>query len=466
MISAFHLPALPHLSTTTWSYGRGEATVELRIPQLTPPLLRSQTAALVEAQAACLEARPVREIVAVIDRVAARLADSADPLRQVAEAALPAVTGYSPAMIRRVLDTMTADWRAERLWALLREEFGDPEVLDGFRARAAAPGRTRAFGPRLATHIFSGNVPGVGVTSLIRSLLVKAGTLGKTAAGEPLLPALFAQGIAEEDAALGACVAVTYWPGGNEELESVALAAAEAVIVYGSSEVVAAVRARTPPEARFLGYGHKLSFGLIGREALGVEGAAAVARRAALEVATFDQQGCVSPHLFYVEEGGEVTPRAWAERLAEAMAEIEQELPRGVLSPREAAAIRQLRGEAEFAQLAGSGVELRASAEGTVWTVIYDPDPEFVASCLNRVVRVKPVPRLENVPALVGSIGAFLQTVGVAAEEGRVLQLAGALGRLGASRVAPLGRMAWPPPAWHHDGRPALRELVRWCDVE
>ncbi|MBA4158978.1 MAG: acyl-CoA reductase [Gemmatimonadetes bacterium] len=466
MIQSFHLPALPHLSTTTWSYGRGKARVDLRIPQLTPALLRSQTEALLEAQERHLVSRPVREIVEVIGRVAARLADPADPLRQTAEAALPVVTGYSAPMITQVLDTMTADWSVDRLWELLREEFGDPTVLDTFRPRPAARGQTRAFGPRLATHIFSGNVPGVAVTSIIRSLLVKSATLGKTAAGEPLLPALFAQGLAEVDAELGACVAVTYWPGGDEALERVALSPAEVVVVYGENDTVAAVRTRAPAKARFLGYGHKLSFGVIGREALSAEQSASAAARAALEVATFDQQGCVSPHLFYVEEGGDTAPAEWALQLAAAMADAECTLPRGALSPREATAIRQLRGEAEFAQIGGRGVELHTSAEGTAWTVIYDPDPAFCASCLNRVVRVKPVPRLESVPALVASIGSFLQTVGVAAESARVLWLASALGRLGASRIAPLGQMAWPPPSWHHDGHPPLRGMVRWCDVE
>jgi hypothetical protein len=349
---------------------------------------------------------------------------------------------------------------------VLREEFGDPGVLDGFRPRRSVAGRTRAFGPRLATHVFSGNVPGVGVTSLIRSLLVKAGTLGKTAAGEPLLPALFAQGIAETDPELGACIAVTYWPGGNEALEQVAIGAAEAVIVYGGDEVVAAIRARVPTHARFMGYGHKLSFGVIGREALTADESVAVAARAALEVATFDQQGCVSPHVFYVEEGGDTSPREWARMLAHAMEEAERTLPRGTLNPREASGIRQLRGEAEFSQLAGNGVELHASAEGTAWTVIFDPDPAFAASCLNRVARVKPVPRLERVPGLVGSLGPYLQTAGVAADPERLLWLAGSLGRLGVSRIAPLGQMAWPPPAWNHDGRPPLRDLIRWCDVE
>jgi acyl-CoA reductase LuxC len=361
-------------------------------------------------------------------------------------------------MVARVLDRMAADWRAQPLRELLRAELGDPRVLDGFRPAPRGHGKTRAMGPRLAAHVFSGNVPGVAVTSIVRSLLVKAATLGKTAVGEPLLPALFARAVAEEDAELGACIAVTYWHGGDEEMEKAALEHADAVIVYGGRDAVASVRARTPPAARFLAYGPRLSFGAVGRDALTEE----TARAAALDASTFDQQGCVSPHVFYAEEGGGVTPREWAALLAKEMEAVERELPRGRLSPSESSAIRQLRGQAEFAPDA----ELHASAEGTAWTVVYDPDPAFEASCLNRVVRVKPVAELARIPDLVRPYAHVLQTAGVSASPDHAAPLAEALAGLGASRIAPIGQMAWPPPWWHHDGRPPLRSLVRWCDWE
>lgn len=466
-IDAFHLPAVPDPPTSAWPYGQGAAAFELRVPIVDAALLKGQVRALGEARDRFLADRPVREVVRVLDRVAARFQDAGDPLRKTAEAALPRITGYSPPMVRLVLDRMAPEWRSDRLRELLRAELEDPAVLDGFRPRRHAPGRTRAFGPRVATHVFSGNVPGVAVTSLVRSLLVKAGTLGKTAIGEPLLPALFARGIAEEDPELGACVAVTYWHGGDEALERVALGAADAVVVYGGAEAVAGVRAATPQATRVLAYGPKLSFGVVAREALAdPEAAARTAGAAALDAATFDQQGCVSPHLFYVEEGGAVAPREWARLLAAAMERTERELPRGGVARTEASAIRQLRGEAEFAQLAGSGVELHASTKGTTWTVIFDPDPAFSASCLNRVVRVKPVPSLEAIPALAAPTASLLQTVGVAAPPERAEELADALGRAGASRVAPLGKMAWPPGTWHHDGHPPLGEMLRWCDLE
>ena len=466
-IDAFHLPALPDPPTSTWPYGQGETAMELRVPMVDAALLRKQVEALGEARDRYLADRPVHDVVRVVDRVAVRLQDAGDPLRKLAEAALPRITGYSPPMVRLVLDRMAPEWRADRLRALLRSELEDPAVLDGFRPRRHAPGKSRAWGPRVATHVFSGNVPGVAVTSLVRSLLVKSAALGKTAVGEPLLAALFARGVAEEDPELGECLAVTYWHGGDDALEAAALGMADAVVVYGGAEAVAAVRAATPAGTRVLAYGPKLSFGVVGREALADEEAAArVAAVAALEVATFDQQGCVSPHLFYVEEGGAADPRAWARLLAGAMADTERELPRGAVARSEASAIRQLRGEAEFAQLAGGGVELHASARGTTWTVVYEADPAFAPSCLNRVVRVKPVPSLDAVPALAAGTASLLQTVGVAASPERTERLAAALGRAGASRVAPLGKMAWPPGTWHHDGHPPLGEMLRWCDLE
>src|SRR5690606_28132101 len=105
----------------------------------------------------------------------------------------------------------------------------------------------------------------------------------------------------------------------------------------------------------------------------------------------------VSPHLFYVEEGGATSPAEWAEALAGALARLEQELPRGAVGAEEATAIHRARAEAEFAAIAGGGAALHASPGGTAWTVIHDPDPTFTPSCLNRLVRVKPVRRLDAV---------------------------------------------------------------------
>ena len=467
-IDAYHLPGLREGDVARWNireYGGGE--VRLRVPVLEPPVLEAVVERLRVARANYLEARPVGDVVRAIDLAARRLADRGDPRRELAERALPAVTGYSPPMVRLVLDRMAADWTEPALASLLRSEFGDPAVLDTFRPRPGGNGRdrVRAFGPALAFHVFAGNVPGVAVTSLVRSLLVKAATLGKTASGDPLLPALFARTLAEVDPELGECIAVTYWPGGSAELEEIALRAAETVVVYGGEEAVAGVRARTPAGTRLVVHGPRISLVALARESLAADRAPRVAEEVARAAAIFDQQGCVSPHLVYAERGGDIPPEDFAGLLAKAMEGVERELPRGRISAAEAAAIQQLRGAAEWRALGGRDVRLLAS-EGTEYTVLYEADPAFAASCLNRVVRVKPIDSLDAIVQELAPYAAFLQTVGVDAPMARRLDLAERLGRVGVSRVTTLERMPWPPPDWHHDGQEPLRELVRWVDLE
>ncbi len=462
---AFHLPAPGADLQVELRQGEG-AGPDLRLPALTADQLRHQIAALRDAQRRHLRDRPVRDVVAAIDGVARRLLDPRDALRARAVDLVAAATGLSAPMTAHVLDRMAEDWRSEALLPLLEDEFGGADALDHFAA-AGEPGlRRRAIGPEVTFHVFSGNVPGVSVTSLIRALLVKSASLAKTAAGEPILAPLFARALAEVDPGLGACLAVTYWKGGSEELEEIALNEADAVIAYGGHPAIQSLRERTPPRTPFLGYGHHVSFAVIGREALQSDRASRVAAAAALAVATFDQHGCVSPHLIYVEEDGERTPAEWARLLGDELARLEHTLPRGTLSTGEIVAIQNARAEAEFGQLAGSGHALHASSGGTEWTVILEPDAEFRASCLNRLVRVCPVASLDRIPELVARFGPALQTVGFEGSPARFTGVAEQLARLGATRLTTLERMPWPPPGWRHDGRPPLADLVRWCDWE
>jgi hypothetical protein len=156
---------------------------------------------------------------------------------------------------------------------------------------------------------------------------------------------------------------------------------------------------------RFVGHGHRVSFAVVGREALDPGSLRDLAERLAYDVSLFDQQGCVSPHVIYVERGGAVPPEGLAEGLAEAMGAFERTMPRGRLAVEEASAIQQARTEAELRELREEPVRLFGSPGGTAWTVIYEDDQTFVPSCLNRVIRVKPL-------AEIGEKIAYLEDLG------------------------------------------------------
>ena len=441
--------------------------LEVRYPDPGGQWLKEQLTALGSAGQR-LKERPVLEIVDVIDHAAARLGESDDPLRRQAESLVSACTGYHPAMTRLVLDRMSADWRREPLLRLLRHELGDPAAVDGFVPRRpgtdppSSGDRVRAYGPDLAFHVFAGNVPGVAVTSLVRSLLVKAPVLGKLASGQPVLPVLFARALHEVDPELAAAVGLSYWPGGERQAEQAALAAADTVVIYGGEGAVAALRERVPPTARLIVHGPRFSAGLIGADAPApVE---ELAQEAAQAVAAFDQHGCVSPHALWVEDVGDGRAAAFARALATAMERLAEELPRGAVSAAEASAIQQARGAAELRGIRSGGKVLASG--GTRWTVVYDPEPGFRPSCLNRFVYVHPVAELDSVMRQLEPHGHLLQSVALEVNADRRDRLADRLARLGATRVSTLRRLPWPPPEWHHDGRGALTELVRWVDLE
>lgn len=407
-----------------------------------------------------LRARSTSEIVGLIDHVARRFLDPDDPIRTEALRWLPEVTGYSPAMCTRVLDRMAADWTDPALRRLLRAELGNPRVLDDFVPHARGQ-RVRAIPPDLVLHVLSGNVPGVGVTSIVRSLLVRAPAICKTAAGEPVLPVLFARALAAGDPDVGRALAVTYWRGGDVEREEAALGEADLVVHYGGQEAITDLRRRLPPHVRLVDHGPRVSFAAVAREHAP---RSASSRAAALAVALFDQQGCVSPHLVYVE-GGPAEAEDYAGRLARSLARLARELPRGRLSTEEAGVIQQLRGTMEFRGIAGQNVRLWAGPD-LAYTVIFDADPAFAAACLNRTVWVKPVPDLDALPHLLRGYPHLLQTAAIDAPRARRHALATPLALAGVTRVTTLAAMPWPRSSWHHDGRGPLRELLRFCDLD
>lgn len=434
--------------------------LECRYPVPTPALIDDAVRSLRGAGRE-LARRPVDAVVASVDAAAARLADPRDPLREQADRLVSAATGYSPEMTTVVLDRMAADWRAGPTRTLLRAELRDPAVLDGF-VPVEGGLRVRAYGPDLALHVFAGNVPGVAVTSLVRSLLVKTPSLGKMASGQPILPVLFARALDAVDPDLARALAVTYWPGGSEDVEGRVLEEADLVVVYGGPDAVDAYRRRIPDHQRLVVHGPRFSVGLVGVEAL--EDDPDLADRVARATAVFDQHGCVSPHAVWVEDPTGARKEPFAEALAAAFQRLETELPRGRIGPGETATIQQERGAAELRGHAGAGRVL--SSVGTGWTVVLEGEPAFRPSCLNRFLHVHPIHDLDDAPDILAPVGSSLQSVAIAAHPDRRLALAHRFARIGASRVTSFDRLPWPPPHWHHDGRGPLRELLRWVDLE
>lgn len=403
-----------------------------------------------------LARRPVKDILLSIDRVVARFLAPSSTERQKAEIHLPSETGLSPEMIRYTLPFIFREYRAPRLSALLQDELGSLAVLDSFNSNR------RVVSPRLISHVLAGNLPGAGLDGIIFSLLIKSATLVKASSSARLLPLWFARALAEVDPELATNLSIFTWPGGKTTLEKIAFGRADVVLASGSDQTLATIRPHV--RGQFIGYGHKVSFSIIAKEALAET--TEVASQAAYDVMLFDQQGCLSPQLIYVEQGGPVSPNEFARHLSQALAHWERIVPRGRVSQETSAAIRRVRDETEWQTLAGKERVMYASPQGTEWTVIYEADPVFMPSPLYRTIRVKPLMTFTHLDDLLIPWRSYLEAVGVAISSERLYELAEILGHAGVSRVCPLGTLQTPPLSWRHGGRPRVADLVRWIEIE
>ena len=227
----------------------------------------------------------------------------------------------------------------------------------------------------------------------------------------------------------------------------------EAVVVFGSDETVEHFRKLTQTGQRFVAHGHKVSLGIV-FEDHSFESVAGAARNASL----FDQQGCLSPHVFYVEA---VRAKAYAARLAQEMEAFNRNATRSKISVAESSAIQNLRDDYAFRAANGDEVEIWKSAPGTDWTVVFDAESTFKISCLNRVIFVKPLPQ-DLTPSLAG-VRQHIGTIGIHPATSKNAREAA---KLGAERVCAVGEMQHPHFTWHQDGGQNLAPLVRWIDFE
>jgi hypothetical protein len=106
------------------------------------------------------------------------------------------------------------------------------------------------------------------------------------------------------------------------------------------------------------------------------------------------------------------------------------------------------------------------SPESTAWSVVFEADPEFHASSLNRFIHVRPVIDLDQLILAIDKLRGKVSTVGLAAAGASAARIANTLAEWGVTRICPIGEMQNPPLRWRHDGRPALGELVTWTDWE
>ncbi len=493
MTAAFYLPLglEEGLETSMQRFGPPHDALELHLPVVGPDDLLRWIDVLRESREENLVRRPLAKIVHSLDRVTRRFLDTGDPARREAVESLARAGRFTAPMMERAIDDAFQPLARGGLTRWVNAELGSIHTLD--RPSAGPSGLLRrAHGPEWMLQIYAGNVPTLPIWPIYSALLLKAALLAKTSAQEPLLAPLVARTIAEVDENLGACLAVVWWKGGSNDLDRTALSHAPAVLAFGGDEAIASVARQSHPDAVRVLHGPKVSVGYIERRALTYAALRGLAARAALDVSLYDQQGCLSPHAFYVERRGEVSPAKLAEALAAALEARAHELPRGIVAAEEAASVQLFRAQARF-EAAGAGgqggrgaaghgasgpaaaiamassggaTRLLESPGSTTWTVVLEEGARFEPGPAYRTVRIHAVDGPEDLARALRSSVRYLEAVGLEARGPERARIAGVLTGLGIPRVTSIGQLQRPTPLGSHGGVRRLQPFLTWSTVE
>lgn len=343
---------------------------------------------------------------------------------------------------------------------------GGRATLDGFRTDpAGGPLRLKAVPRGLAVHWLAGNVPTLGILSLLLSLVAKnANVLKVPEAVSPLLPEMLASlaaarhrtpaGVTIDGRLLTDATAALWVPHNSEDAVAIS-SMADARVVWGGADAVRSVSSLPKRwDAQDIVFGPKLSVAAVGLESLASESSARrAARGIAVDCAVFDQEACASAHTVFVEQGGTVTPSAFARILAEAMAKTVPRLAPRPPSGNVADAIKSGRARhfIDGDVVAPSGLE---------WTVLYRDVTERPDPIYGRTVFVRPIGDLAG---LHRHVDRNTQAVGLALSGARRADIASSLADAGVDRITEPGAMATFAAPW--DGLFPVELLVRWVSL-
>jgi hypothetical protein len=473
-VQAFHLPPIMAPSAVR-IVQHGSTAVEMPDERL--PFYHALIDHLRAAHAALIPQLTDQELITLLVEAARRWRDPGHPARRLALSILPELTGYAPAMIEEGLDHRLAQLTPERLMRL----------VDDAADRLARHGHLLQ-GPPVVLLVVAGHIPGLAIDEVAGLLLAKSAGLIRPSARDPIIPALFVRTLAELDPRIGELLAVAWWPREADAISAAVCAAVDAVVVSGDDATIAQLAKHAP---RIIGDGHRRSVALISAEMLtDTEGLAAqTAKQLARDVCWYEQQGCLSPHLVYVEDGGPITACGFAERVASALEREARHWPPASIPIDAAAAILHLRAELEFQEstgaqvlpirrtctaMGGSGGEehlspdlsersVRADLSGG--TVLYDPDPAPRPSPGYRTLWIKPAARLETALDALAPWRGRIESIGLALSDERLADLQPLIDRLGPSRLTPIGTMQEPSLRWRLLDQGLLLRLATWTQT-
>lgn len=378
------------------------------------------------------------------------------PWRRELVTAFAADSPFHENTVREGLDSALRAWKPDVLVACVRRELSavlqsDELVLSPFAWTAILAG---------------GNIPMPTMLSVLLPLILGSPVLLRETSNDNTTAALLKRSLEAENETLARAFEHLAFTAEDPAFELIL--EAPCIVATGSDETIRSLSSRIRPDQRFLAYGHRFSIGVLGAlHRLDEETIQQAATGFALDVARWDQTGCLSPVVLYLVDSEPSARQFFAGAMSDALERISAQLPRGEITTAVAASQATERTEARMRQAANDPAVPTMSFEGEDYTVVLEANAEPRPAPLHRFLRLMPVDSLEELTQALGPFRGQLSNVALAGfspDEADALRLG--LMAFGASRFTTPGRLQTPPVDWPHDGMPLLSPIARFVQSD
>ena len=326
----------------------------------------------------------------------------------------------------------------------------------------------RAYGAR-TLHIVAGNGPVLGALTVLRGAVTRGDTIIKVPSNDPFTTGAIARTMVDmaPDHPLTKHIAVAYWRGGDEALESRIYQPhnIEKICAWGGFASVKHVTKYIQPGIELISLDPKRSAGIVGAEALGTpELLAETGARIACDFAVGNQTACSAARMIYVMCGTHDAGIDKLKQLGQAAYDAMLGLPEVLTTkprrydPELKAQVDTLRLSEDFYTVIGG-----KDGEGAVIVSHTSDRVEFWEYLADRTINLIPVDTLDEV---LDVIDAYTQTVGVFPPSlHETVRHKGAL--FGGQRFVELGyAFNGPGLVGPQDGIEPMRRIVKWIISE
>jgi len=472
-MSAFRVPLLLRgqiIDEATVEFGGRRGGVGFSAPDASQHLNDLTLSA--PSKMADLYAITLEEIFDFLARLGERLHPADNKHLQESYELSRVTSGLSDSILRHHYDSIPNYFRKDVVRDLAERLVGI-DYLEGWVEQPQTIQRNtrlaiRAVGAR-AVHIIAGNVPVVGVTTVIRNAVTRSDAIIKTPSNDPLTTAAVVRTMIdmEPDHPVTRHVSVAYWKGGDTAVEQHLYdpRRIEKIVAWGGFAGIKHLTQYLQPGLDLITLDPKHSATIIGPEAFADDATLdGVAKRLALDVGVLNQEGCVNARVVYVQSGTDAAGLERANALGQRLFAALQGLPDHLSTPHKAFD-PELKAELDALAFVADEFKLYGGRrnEGAVIVSQSDAAVDFARMLACRVANIVPI---DDIETAVRSVNAYTQTIGIFPESLKV-SLRDRLAFQGAQRLVSLGGaatlMQTPQP---QDGIEPLRRSVKWITDE